>query len=475
MTHGQNLLAAQYRVAQYYLDYLRSAQRAYVQGSESAAYALSSFDQEREQLKQCQAWVVAHARQDDRAAAFCSDYAEASPDIFRLRLVPQEYITWLEAALMAARHLGDRRAEAAHLLELSEADERLGELHQMLDYAQQALSIARQIDNQRLVALGLNLCGLAFRMLGEFETSQTNYEQSITLYRTIGDRRGIADGLRNLGTLALQRHNYAAAQDYLEQGLVLYKKIGNQQGIASCLNDLGFLAIRLENYAAAQGYLQETLALYQAIGDRQGIASALNNLATIANNQGDFPQAQAYFEQSLAITREIGDWLVQSSNLLALGMLMMAQQDAPRARYYFEQSLASVRSLESRPLLLISLSCLAITNLDLHQEDLAIAELREGLEIACKLPAAIEHFDLYALVAAAHVWLLRGQPLQVASWLGLVENHASPIAKSELSKTVQRLRLACAAAISPEQFAAAWEMGKRLNLNAVVADILKKL
>jgi two-component SAPR family response regulator len=62
-----------------------------------------------------------------------------------------------------------------------------------------------------------------------------------------------------------------------------------------------------------------------------------------------------------------------------------------------------------------------------------------------------------------------------AECVNLVENHASPIAKSELSKTVQRLRLACEAAISPEQFAAAWGMGKRLNLHAVVVDILKKL
>src|SRR5260370_4356430 len=203
MQHGQNLLAAQYRVAQYYLDYLRSAQRAYLQGSESAAYALSLFDQEREQLKQWQAWVAAHARQDDRAAAFCSDYAEASPDIFRLRLVPREYLTWLRTALQAARGLSNRRAETAHLLELSEASTRIPEVHRAVEYARQALDIARQIDNQPLVALGLNLCGNAYRDQKLFEQAQMCYEQSLVLYRKIGDRRGMAEAFNNLGVLAL--------------------------------------------------------------------------------------------------------------------------------------------------------------------------------------------------------------------------------------------------------------------------------
>src|SRR5258706_10343700 len=163
MERGQRLRAAQYRLAQHYLDKLHTAQRAYAQGSENAVHALAMFDQERDQVRQWHAWISAHAEQDERVTAFCSDYVEASPDIFRLRLPYQEYLSWLKAALEAARRLGNRHAEAAHLLRLCLTSELIFEYQHAVDYAHQALSIARQIDDQPLVAQGLNLCGNASR------------------------------------------------------------------------------------------------------------------------------------------------------------------------------------------------------------------------------------------------------------------------------------------------------------------------
>ncbi|HLH62129.1 MAG TPA: tetratricopeptide repeat protein [Ktedonobacteraceae bacterium] len=224
MPQGLGLLTAQYRVAKYYLNYLRSAQKAYLQGSESAAYALSLFDQEREQVKQLQAWLATHARQDDRAAALCSDFAKISPDLFKIRLLPQEYLSWLEVALEAARRLGDRRAEAAHLLDLYLAGGPINAFHFVIDYARQALSIAQQIDDQPLVARAIYLYGNACHMGGKVEQAQAYYEQSLALYRTIGDQRGMAEVLNDLGGLAIFRRDNTAAQSYLEQSLALYKK-----------------------------------------------------------------------------------------------------------------------------------------------------------------------------------------------------------------------------------------------------------
>lgn len=152
MERSQRLRAAQYRLAQHYLEKLQAAERTYQLGDESAVRALTMFDLDREQVQLQQTWIAAHAVQDEQAAALCSAYTGACPHLYNLRLLPQEYLSWLEAALEAARRLGDRRAEAAHLPGLYAAVEQINAFHVAIDYIGQALSIAQQLDDQPLVA-----------------------------------------------------------------------------------------------------------------------------------------------------------------------------------------------------------------------------------------------------------------------------------------------------------------------------------
>ncbi len=476
MEHSQRLLAAQYRLAQHYLDTLRTAQRVYRQGSESEEHALTIFDRERDQVKQWQAWAAKYAGQDDRAATLCSDYARACPDIFNLRLLPHEYCAWLDAALAAARLLGDQRAEATHLLSLCEKKELMNERSDVTAHAQHALAIARQAGDQSLVAHGLEVCGDAVRNQGNLEEAQAYYEQSLALYRTINDRRGMATLLVRLGMLAIASRKNAAAQDYLEQSLALYQEIGHQEGLNTCLNNLGFLAIRRGNYEIARNYLEQSLALCRMMGDKQGICIVLTNLGTISYYEGDFSLARNYLEESLSAARAAHVREREAICLYKFGLVTMAQGDMPMARDSFEQSLAFSRSTQIGTLLPETLGNLALAYQLLRQEDHASAVLREGLEIVSQLPAPMEHAKLLACVAAARMWILKGKPLQAAAWLGLVENHSHPAVKmTDIKRDVQVARTECARALSPEQIAAAWEEGKNLDVDTVVAHILSEL
>ncbi len=473
----QRLQAAQYRLAQHYLDKLHTAQRAYQQGNESAAQALALFDRDREQVKQWQIWASTHASHDEKATAFCSDYAEASPDIFKLRLPYQEYLSWLEIALEAARRLGNHRAEVAHLLGLCATSELIFEYQHASDYAQQALSIARQIDYRPLMAHSLNLCGNTSRHQGNVAEAQAYFEQSLTLYQALGDRRGMAELCNKLGMLALFLWHNATAQDYLEQSLAHCQAISNQEMLAPCLNNLGFLAIRLGNYTAANDYLKQTLALCRLKGDKQGISVILSNLGEIAYFQEEYSLALSYLEQSLIIMRAIGYRELEAGCLLSLGQVTMAQKDLSLARGYFEQVLAFKGNIETDRSRLKSLSNLALIYLLLHQEDLAYAALREALEIARGVPSVHQALvKLQSLVVIARVWILTGKAEQAAMWLGLVENYPhSAVKVTHIHKDVQIARAECTATISPEQFIPAWEEGKTLNLDTVIAGILRDL
>ncbi len=474
MEHGQRLLAAQYRLAQHYLDKLYVAERVYQQGNESVPHALAMFDREREQVERWQAWAAQHAPLDQQAATMCSAYAGACPDIFKLRLHPLEYLSWLEAALEAARRLGDRHAEAAHLLEMCETCELNLEYQRAFDLAQQALSIARQIDARSLVAQGLNVCGNASRHQGNFEEAQAYYEQGLALYQAIDDRKGMAGTLNTLGMLALLRADNAAAQDYLEQSLAYNREIRDQAMLAPCLNNLGFLAMRLGNYTAATDYLQQALALSRIKGDKLGISVILGNLGQIAYAQGDYPLALNYYEQGFILNRASGDRQREIGSLHGLGLVMMALGNLPGAQNYFEQCLAFRGTIEANTLLPLALCKLAFIYLSFHEEDRAYASLREALEIASGLPLA--HIKLMVLVETARVWVLKGKAFLATAWLSLIENDTHPAARmTDVQRVVQATHAECATALSPEQFAAAWEEGKNLDVDTVMAGILNEL
>ncbi len=470
----QRMQGAQYRLAEHYLEKLQTAQRAYQQGNEFAVRALIIFDQEREQVHQWQAWASQRAQRDEKAASLCSAYAEASPDIYKLRLSTRQYLTWLEAGLTAARQCGDQRLELMQLLDLSETYMRIVEYEKAFEYAGQALSIARLINDTPLLALSLNIFGNAVRGLRRYEEAQMFYEKSLLLYEKIGDRRGMAEILNNLGVLALRTRKNDAAQGYLEQCLKLNRELGNQEGLATCLNNLGFLANRREEYPTACVYLEQASALFRTLGDAGGISMSLTNLGLAWYYQEEYMLACTYLEQSLTAARTAGFLELEVTCLSRSGEVAMARGDLVSAQEYFEQSLASDREQEFNSLFPVNLGNLAIIYQQLHQEHRVYPALRKALEAAYNQPS--EYHKLIALCKAAHVWVLRGQTLQAATWLGLVENHSSLVVKTaEIKRSVQTVRADCEAALSPEQFAAAWEAGKNLNLDTVVEKLLSEL
>ena len=106
--------AAHLRHAEYFMNVLAESKRLYKLGNENILTGLALFDRERTNIETGQAWTAAHP-QDPAAAKLCNLYPNAGAYVLDLRLHPQEQITWLEAALEAARVLGNREYEGVHL------------------------------------------------------------------------------------------------------------------------------------------------------------------------------------------------------------------------------------------------------------------------------------------------------------------------------------------------------------------------
>ena len=154
------------RHAAHYEAVALAADDLYLQGGSGLLQGLGLFDLEWGNIQAGQAWAAAGAAEDEAAARLCSAYPDAGAHCLDLRQHPRERIRWREAALAAARRLGDRAAEGAHLGNLGNAYAALGEARRAIAYYEQQLVITREIGDRGGEGSALGNLGNAYADLG---------------------------------------------------------------------------------------------------------------------------------------------------------------------------------------------------------------------------------------------------------------------------------------------------------------------
>src|SRR5580658_10102532 len=144
-----------------------------------------------------------------------------------------EAVTYHDAAVAAARYLGDRLGETNALCDLGEAWLRLNNYPAAAEVMENALAISRQ---------------------------QVN-------------RLGEANSLRRLGEVRLMTDDYPVAAEFLEEALGIYR-------------DLGDVRLLTGDYPGGTGLVEEGLRMCRDLGDRLGEASALRVLGEVRRLTG---------------------------------------------------------------------------------------------------------------------------------------------------------------------------------------------
>ena len=197
--------AAVRRHAQYVLQEARSANDRFKKGGDAVQEAQARFAFLWPHLQAV--WQHMQAWDDGAARRWLCDFGYAFINLLDLRTTPAERIPYQQAALTAARALGDRKAEGAHLGNLGLAYAALGRVEEAIQHYQQALAISREIGDRRGEGNHLGNLGNAYRDLGRVEEAIQHYQQALAISREIGDRRGEKRWLTFLGGVQfLARH-----------------------------------------------------------------------------------------------------------------------------------------------------------------------------------------------------------------------------------------------------------------------------
>jgi tetratricopeptide (TPR) repeat protein len=158
-----------------------------------------------------------------------------------------------EAALEAARAVGDREAEALALVGLSQVAFRDGDYARVRSLAAEARELTRDLD-AAAGAAPLHMLAAGTRLAGDYDEAIELYAESLELNRRLGNSRGVGMELHNIGHVELHRGNVDDAERYF----------------AECAD----VSNHDDPYEAAMTHLNHA-ALAFARGDRERVAELL--------------------------------------------------------------------------------------------------------------------------------------------------------------------------------------------------------
>ena len=226
-----------------------------------------------------------------------------------------EAITRHQAAVQAARHLGDRLGQANALSDLGAVQLATGDYPGAAQVLEQALDIYRDLGNRLGQAGALLYLGEVRRLTGDYPAAAQVLEQALDIYRDLGDRRGQANALISLGEVRRLTGDYPTAAQAQEQALDIYRDLGDRAGEAEALNESGTLHRVSGDLAQAEGCHRRALDLARAIAISWDEAHALAGLGRCALAAGHATQAEAFLRQALEIFQRIG--AAEAPDLLA--------------------------------------------------------------------------------------------------------------------------------------------------------------
>ena len=268
--------------------------------------------------------------------------ANALHDLGDVRRLTDDYPAAAQAqeqALGLYCDLGDRLGQANALHDLGVVQSITGDYPAAAQAQEQALGLYRDLRERLGQANVLNDLGDVRRLTGDYPAAARAHDQALDIHRDLGNRLGQAGALNSLGVVRRLTGEFPAAAQVLEQALGLYRDLGNRLGQAYALRELGAVRRLTGEYLVAAQVLEEALDIYRDIGNRNGEAEALNEKGTLHRVSGDPAQAEGCHQQALDLARAIASSRNQAHALAGLGRCALAAGHATRAEALLRQAL----------------------------------------------------------------------------------------------------------------------------------------
>lgn len=220
----------------------------------------------------------------------------------------EDWVDTLELARRSVPADSDHDYGQAHmLLRLATAHDRLGDLAEALELANQALSRWRRLGNPLGEAATLCAIAIPTMELGRHDEAITHLDAALEKYELCGELRGQAHALSTLGYLNELRGNLDVALRQHRAAVPMLREVGHVHGLAHTLNNLGSVRQQLGHLEEALADHTEAHRLAEQIGDNCVAAYALTYIGSVHRLAGRLTEAQQFQERATALAVDVSD------------------------------------------------------------------------------------------------------------------------------------------------------------------------
>ena len=394
---------------------------------------LKRLDKEHDNLRAALAWSAQDASRDVDGLRL----AKALHEFWQRRGHWTEGRRWLEQAIANYdAHRGPQSPDGDLFLAKAIVAEgwlayAQGDFGGTRERLERGLALAQASDDPVTVALALGLQAQLTSYAGHLADGLLLSEAGVASARRSGDHWTLA-WADYIHGMIVYRRDEAAARAALDESARLFREVGDKRSIAACLNVLGYITANAGQLNAARGLFEEALANGNELEDKNLQLTELSNLAALARLQGDTTRAAELNEQVLAQARDLGQKEKIAGSLDGLGHIRMAQGDLDTAGRHLRESMR------------------------LYQEigfQFGVATALAGL----------------SRVAAAN-----GQTARAARVMGAIDASLATNAArldADAQAALAQDNAAVRAAMTPEEFEAAFAAGRALTLEQAIQEL----
>ncbi len=257
-------------------------------------------------------------------------------------------LAWLEAAVSAARALGDRPAETRAVAMLGKARAQSGEPRLAVACFERWVEFTREAGDRRAEAEALGWLGVGWSGSGLDSRAMGCFEAQLQISREIGDRKSEVSALGKLGQAKAALGDYQNAATLHADQLRIAMDIGDRASELEALENLGLAWTRLKEIEKAAGFHESLLTAARATGDLSAESRALGHLGQVAVQRGQIDDAIEKFGAQLTLANRIADLAGQSHAHASLGVAWARQGDLQKAVAHYEEQLRIAQQTGNR-------------------------------------------------------------------------------------------------------------------------------
>lgn len=351
------------------------------------------------------------------------------------------------------------------------------------DLLENGIEIVEELDDltelpTAYIALAQTLC-----KLNKFDEAWEVNQENLRLSAEINDQNGLADANFSLGYIAAISHDdIEKAQEFFEKSRKISYDIGDKYSESGALFNLGATAEMIGNFDEANRYHHESLALRRELGNPFTIIKSAQRLAWTAWANKRFDDAESMVLDCLDLAQQhnlswqIHDLLNQLSSIgYAKCEYERALQWGEDAQQFFDEEGCDT----NKSLLHMTSASIGAALIGLGRYDEAEAYLITSLEGFVNSMKKHKKPEKYRREGLAHLLLSfsllvakQGQHEYAVEYLSIaVDNPHTPewfVEHPEVATMIIDLR----AQLGDDAFEKAWEQGKLLSTDFVIARLL---